>query len=86
MSGFVSNSAPAPRGGTQLRSGAEDLLDQARSEAESMRRGAGTYADNVLSELEERLNNALASVRQGRKVIEERSRMSGGETHGSSEI
>lgn len=54
----------------EIRRRAEDLLEQARSDAGATRDGADAYARQVLDELEARLVRILDAVRRGRDVLQ----------------
>ena len=48
---------------------AETVLREAEERARKIREGADTYAAQLLGELENRLSNALGSVRKGREAL-----------------
>ncbi|MBC7325299.1 MAG: ATPase [Moorella sp. (in: Bacteria)] len=54
----------------KARAQATEILARAQRLAEEMKAGALTYADGVLGQLENNLNQALAQVRQGRQEIQ----------------
>jgi len=51
---------------------ADEMLKQAYEDAEVVRRGADEYARQVLDNLEEKLESTLASIREGQKVLQDR--------------
>lgn len=54
----------------EIRRRAEDLLQQAGSDADATRGGADAYARQVLDELEAHLMRILDAVRRGRDVLQ----------------
>lgn len=54
----------------EIRRRAEDLLAQARSDAQATREGADTYARQVLDEMEAQLIRILEAVRKGRDLLQ----------------
>ena len=48
------------------------VLSEAERKTEELRAGADRYADDVLTELEDRLTRMLGTVREGRRVIRTR--------------
>lgn len=56
------------RGGPPSVKGAA-LLDEARQEAERVRRGADEYAAQVLQRLEDEVSRILAAIRRGQEVL-----------------
>mgnify|MGYP006288132057 CR=1 FL=1 len=51
---------------------ADEMLQQAYEDAETVRRGADEYARQVLENLEQKLESFLESVKQGQEVLDER--------------
>jgi hypothetical protein len=58
---------PHEAGPPSARSAA--LMEEARREAERVRRGADEYAAQVLQRLEAEVNRALAAIRRGQEVL-----------------
>jgi hypothetical protein len=52
--------------------GAHDIISNAEQQAAAMKQGADRYADEVLSDLEERLATLMGSIREGRRVLKTR--------------
>lgn len=61
--------ARAGAGGAAPPAGAQALLDEARREAERVRRGADDYAASVLQRLEAEVDRVLATIRRGQEVL-----------------
>ncbi|NLC77433.1 MAG: ATPase [Clostridia bacterium] len=49
---------------------AQELLARAKAMETEMREGATAYADQILEQLEQNLNKALASIREGRNELQ----------------
>ncbi|MEW6203339.1 MAG: hypothetical protein AB1546_15275 [bacterium] len=70
-SATVVETAPPPPA-TPAPVEASEIINHAEEEAQRIREGADRYANEVLAQLEEKLDSILAVIRKGREVIQER--------------
>ena len=64
--------APTPIAPTVITPESRHLITEAEQKAVEIRDGADHYADEVLSDLEDRLTKLLTTIREGKRVLKTR--------------